>query len=438
MSRPLKWTAAPALIVVLVLALPAVAAARGIGGVVADVPTGGHPAHAVRHGVRSRVAALDYEGGPVLHSNRTHLIFWSPAGSGLSFPSGYATLMERFLRQVASASHEPSNVYGLTGQYTDTQGPAAYASSYGGAFTSRDPLPPSDCTEPATGPAGWSVCVTDADLQQELERVVGAQHLPRRSNDVYFLVLPEGLGTCTDASSTTCALGGSATGFCGYHSQTGDGLLYAVIPYNAVAGHCQSDNPRPNGTPADPAISTLSHEHNEMITDPETYNSWIDQNGQEDGDLCITDFGPALGGSGASAYNEAIAGGHYYLQEEWSNEDGACRARDESDPVSFTAPSRARSGRAVQLVARAGDPDGHILGYDWDFGDRSRGRHRVIRHAFHRAGSFRIVLRVTDSADNWTFFARTLRVLPAAARELHHRRRAHGAPAPAGHAGRRG
>ena len=82
-----------------------------------------------------------------------------------------------------------------------------------------------------------------------------------------------------------------------------DGLLYAVIPYNAVPGHCQSDNPRPNGSTADPTISTISHEHSEMVTDP-VGDAWIDSSGSEDGDLCLTSFGPAIGGSGASAWNE--------------------------------------------------------------------------------------------------------------------------------------
>ena len=53
------------------------------------------------------------------------------------------------------------------------------------------------------------------------------------------------------------------------------GLLYAVIPYNAVPGHCQSDNPRPNSSTADPALSTLSHEHIETVTDPDG-DAWTD------------------------------------------------------------------------------------------------------------------------------------------------------------------
>ena len=90
----------------------------------------------------------------MLHSNRTHVIFWEPAGSGLSFDPGYESLIETFLIDVAADSHRTTNVYGLSGQYRDSDGPAAYDSTYGGAVLANDPLPPNGCTEPPTGPPG--------------------------------------------------------------------------------------------------------------------------------------------------------------------------------------------------------------------------------------------------------------------------------------------
>lgn len=408
--------AAAAAVSLILAPAPALARVHRIVGLVPDVPTGGH----VHHAVAARMAALDYQGGPVLHWNRTHLVFWSPSQSGLSFDPGYMPLMEQFLAAVAADSHLATNVYGLSGQYSDNSGPAAYDSRYGGAVTVTDPLPPSQCSEPSTGPPGWNSCLTDAQLQQELERVVSADRLPRTANDVYFLVLPNGLGSCTDASSDSCALGGSTSGYCGYHSETQDGLIYAVIPYNAVPGHCQSANPRPNRSTADPALSTISHEQSEAITDPETYNSWIDPYGNENGDLCITAFGPNLGASSATAYNQVIDGHHYWLQDEWSNEDKGCRARDETDALAFAIPARVTAGHAVALAARASDPDGRIVAYDWSFGDGAGSHRRALTHVFGRAGSYRIVLRVTDSAGNWTFATRIVKVLPAAAREPRH------------------
>jgi len=113
---------------------------------------------------------LPYDGGPVLHSNRTHVIFWEPDGSGLSFEPGYRSLIDTFLSDVAADSHSPDNVYGLTGQYQDALGPAVYNSAYAGSVLDTDPLPPSRCVEPPlTGP-GWTVCLTDQQLQDALEQ----------------------------------------------------------------------------------------------------------------------------------------------------------------------------------------------------------------------------------------------------------------------------
>ncbi len=357
-------------------------------------------------------ANLPYGGGPVLHANRTHVIFWQPARSGLQFDPGYEGLVLTFLAQVAADSHRPTNVYGLSGQYRDSGGPAAYNSTYGGAVFDSAPLPPNGCAEPTpTGP-GWSVCLTDTQLEGEITRVAAAHRLPDGPDDIYFLLTPNGFGDCIDGGSTNCALGGSSGGYCGYHSTTGSGLLYAVIPYNAVPGHCQSDNPRPNSSTADPTISSLSHEHNETITDPEG-DAWIDASDNEDGDLCITQFGPRFGGAGAGAWDQVIDGGRYYVQEEWSNQAGSCQARVAADGISFTASGRAREGRPVSFAAHAHDAHGAIIGYDWFFGDGRAGHGHALSHIFRRPGSYRVVLRVVDSWDNYASSALVVRVARA-------------------------
>jgi hypothetical protein len=253
------------------------------------------------------------------------------------------------------------------------------------------------------------VCLSGRQLEDEVERVVFGDHLPTTDRDVYFLVTPKGLGSCEQSGPGSCALGGGAAGYCGYHSQTWDEILFAVIPYNAVPGHCQSGSPRPNRSTADPTMSTISHEHSEMVTDP-LGDAWIDVWGREDGDLCVGRFGPTLGGVGGAAWNEQIHGAHFYLQEEWSNEDGSCAARDESNSLWFSAPARARARARVRFTAHGRDPDGAVRAYTWFFGDRQLGHRRVLAHAFRRPGVYRVVLRMTDHSGNWTFYARTIRV----------------------------
>ena len=127
----MRWLAG---VVCAMLALaPAADAKKFFGGVVPDVGAGGR----VHAQPLAHAANLPYGGGPVLHSNRTHVIFWQPAGSGLSYEAGYMSTIDTFLADVAADSHKPTNPYGLSGQYTDSRGPAAYNSSFAGAIRAR-------------------------------------------------------------------------------------------------------------------------------------------------------------------------------------------------------------------------------------------------------------------------------------------------------------
>ncbi len=75
---------------------------------------------------------------------------------------------------------------------------------------------------------------------------------------------------------------------------------------------------------ADTTINTISHEHNESITDP-LGTAWLANDGNENGDLCAYGFGNALGGTeGVDAFNQQINGDNYDLQQEWSNADNGC------------------------------------------------------------------------------------------------------------------
>ena len=79
----------------------------------------------------------------------------------------------------------------------------------------------------------------------------------------------------------------------------------------------------PNNDDADATINVTSHEHNETITD-EQGNAWYDSAGNENGDKCAWNFGPALGSTAYGQYHQVIGSGKYYLQQEWSNHSSGC------------------------------------------------------------------------------------------------------------------
>src|SRR5207237_6267975 len=109
-----------------------------------------------------------------------------------------------------------------------------------------------------------------------------------------------------------------------------------------------------------------------MVIDSNGY-AGIDARGNEDGDLCLTSFGPGLSAPGATAWNETVHGGHFFLQEEWSNADSACEPRAKPDALSF-ASSRIRGrGRSLAFTAHGSQPGGRLVAFAWFFGDGRAG-----------------------------------------------------------------
>src|SRR5947209_13324347 len=343
------------------------------------------PAHAVRqtdrhghlHGVLPRPSVavrpfaaratasandLQWNGGSVMHTNRTHAVYWDPHGT---VPAGYQSAINGFLQNVASDSGTLTNVYAVATQYYDSSGNVGYGSSFGGALTDTDPYPANGCT--AT--AGRPTCLSDQQLQTELASYIAGHHLPTGLGDIYFILTPSSVMTCLDSS--TC----SSNYYCAYHGSfdsSGQTILYADDPY--PDGGCPlAQYPNGPGTDADEAISTLSHEHNETITDP-NLDAWYDAGGEEDGDKCESSYGPILGGSSGAGYDQAIAGGRYYIQEEWSNAISDCAARvsaGATPTASLNAsPSSATTGQSVTFDATGSSG---AAGYRISFGDGSSG-----------------------------------------------------------------
>jgi hypothetical protein len=275
------------------------------------VPAHGQPNAAAK--AAGTAGNLLYNGGPVMHTNQVYAIYWIP--SGYSVGSGYQSTIDGFFTNVAAASGSQSNVYYSDTQYYDTiNGNIAYSSSFGGAISDSDPYPRNGCRDHYT-----KVCLTDAQLQTEISRIVANGHYPTGTGTEYFLFTPENVGSCYGSS---CAY----SYFCAYHSNIGSGpsaILYANMPYAAYVPKACGSGESPNGNDADSTINVTSHEHNETITDP-LGTAWYDASGYEDGDKCAWNFGTPLGGSAGAEYNQSINGAHYYLQQEWSNSSSGC------------------------------------------------------------------------------------------------------------------
>jgi chitodextrinase len=377
---------------------------------------------------------LEYHGGPVMHSNATHVIYWDPEEE---FTATTKAVVNGFFTDVAHDSGLPGNVFGVDGQYTDHTGHAAYAATFAGPLTDSDKYPPSECTVPTEVDKGppYTHCLTDAQLRSELSAFIKEEALPRGSSQLYFLLLPHKVVTCFESTGEVC----SNNEFCAYHSlisgTSATAVIYADIPFSLLdteefkgfvhAKGCQADKNEqiqtPNGDTegtnsstrfADVAVKYISHEYSEAITDP-ALSAWFDEEGNENGDKCNSvpytkseeglpgfdkhAFIPTLGGSAAEGtlFNQSINGGHFYVQSEWDNPSLTCLMKPlELKSVGFSH-SAALVGAPVAFSGGAADPYGEAA-VTWSFGDGATASGPAPTHTYSSVGSRTVTMTATD------------------------------------------
>lgn len=299
---------------------------RGIVPVRTGAPTASSGLLDSRHGS----PPLTYHGGKVQHGTTLWVIFWNPAGYATSLSSGYKQLIKRYVEDVAADSGLKSNVFGILPEFYDikngVQTHVAYKVKFGGVILDTNAVPTSgNCANYTTiAGAATATCITDAQLGAEVEAVRSSRGLPNGLKHQYLVYTPAGFGSCFNQSGSQGCYDKSG-GYCAYHhfgSAVVKSTLYANEPYGDVTG-CNNGFSHPNNSPADPTISTTSHEVNETITDPNG-DAWYDAAGYENGDECAYVFGSPLGSTSSGDYNQKINGNKYFTQLEPSNKGQSC------------------------------------------------------------------------------------------------------------------
>ena len=354
--------------------------------------------------IQAPLVPMNYHGGPVLRQVNTYAIFWDP-GNEAPFPSSFESGVEQYLQDVANASGSPDNQYSVLAQYGDSSGPGTYAQKYGGAYIDTDPYPPdggaggcSPGQATPDPPAGYTYCLTDAQVQGELSNVIASNGWPVSTHAIYFVLLPAGIDECETNSAQADDNGCADSNFCSYHSFFGTGQppLYDVMPWADVPG-CQSGY-SPNGSggndPLDDQLTLMSHEQSETITDP-FGNAWWDANGEEVADRCLDpDWFGSLGGVLPDQYNELIDGDQYILQGNYSNDGETCRSRYMAH---FTAPQRPALDTNVQFNATGSTDPAAITSYRWSFGDGATTTGPTPTHIYTQDGNYTVTLTTTQA-----------------------------------------
>lgn len=344
------WLPATALLLCAAFASPALAATafhpRVRGGLGLVAPVAGPGKVRPNDVATGALIPVDYHGGPTMSGGVTvHTIFWAPAGYAFQGqPPGatgtYQGMIQQFFTDVA---HDSTGTSGATctagacddftvepqygsgtspGQIT----PGNYTISYSAATDSvsdTDPYPPQ--SQQCASAENIGTCVTDGQVQSEIDRVVQSTHgTPRGLTNLWFVFLPPNVDECVDPG--VCG----TNAFAGYHdvSDLGHGPTIYAVAIDPIVEGTFGPGSDPQGFPdAEATIDTAAHETNEAMSDPEGTAWWASEDGNEIGDQCEAggEQGAPLGfAADGSPFNQVINGHEYYFQDMWSNADNAC------------------------------------------------------------------------------------------------------------------
>ena len=425
------------------------------------------------------VSPLCYHNGSVLQGNETYVLTWDPNRDYWATTRQY---VEQFLSDVAADSGSFDSPFAVTPQYTmdDGQIHAENVSTYAGGcidygnntgdpsesgytcrFGANHPsgtgynYPANGCpvsgnnvwTGQPNGPISTSlneVCLTDAQIQTELQAMLPQMGLPggNASKDhiqlqpLVDVLLPPGIEVCLDSAGHLCSANSDAPSteaqFCSYHSQVeldnnpNDMVTYVVQPWTAQWGQgvgCDDPNAPNISLPVNQAtlaqdvgaklVSPLSQSNIAAIVDPDVANGWYGVGGTEiDDNGC----GPLAGGED----NVTINGNTYALQREFNNA-GAI----ETDPNALPCTGTVLLNPAfvVPGPVEAGDNllfDGSVTAstlmvhngaYQWNFGDGTSGTGPSVYHQYSTPGNYQVKLTVTDRGGNTATLTQTVQVL---------------------------
>jgi hypothetical protein len=188
-------------------------------------------------------------GNVVLHGAvGDYAIYWDPKDP-TEFTHEWVTNLDEFFRALGEARLDTP--FGMLAQYRDRSNAVKpFEALFKGSYSDTTKFPTGKCTDP-----NHTVCLTDAQLREQLQSFIAARGLPKGMDTVYYLLTPPGVSVCLDEAATRCSdytltLAEEQKGerksssytksFCSYHgainpdsASEGDAstILYATIPW---------------------------------------------------------------------------------------------------------------------------------------------------------------------------------------------------------------
>jgi hypothetical protein len=254
----------------------------------------------------------------------------------------------------------------------------------------------------------------DTGVEAIVDAALARNALPKNENAIYLVL------TSADVSE-----GAFCSGYCGWHTngqiQNAD-IKYAFLGDPGQCGSgCGVNSPSPNNNgSADSLVSTISHEVEESLTDPDL-DAWGDQNG-ENADKCAWTFGATYTTSNGSEANLRLDGHDYLIQENWDPSTGQCEIAAQGSGGGTMDAGVDDSGTSGGGDAAQNAPDASTVGSDASTGPDAGTSGLVVQvrtpspgTTFAPGGTLDIVASVTDDTSNvadavveWTYSGGTM------------------------------
>lgn len=147
--------------------------------------------------------------------------------------------------------------------------------------------------------------------------------------------------------------------------------------------------------------------------------SFTNQSTDSDGSVASSSWSFGDGGtSTATSPTHAYAnGGIYTVTLTVTDNNGAQSSishqvtiANRSPVAAFAAPDVVQIGENLAPANQSSDPEGHIASYEWTFGDGTGSTDANPAKTYGSAGTYEVVLKVTDDKGAWTFASKNVRV----------------------------
>ncbi len=152
-------------------------------------------------------------GNPIVSASRVYAIYWDPTDH---YHGDWQHVIDVFLQSMGAASGTLGNVFAVDAQYTDKANQHAVSkSTFQGAYTDTDSYPPSGCKDPQLldardlvgpevgknkrgEPLYSEVCLTNLQIQKELETFIAQHSLQKGMETIFYLLTPPAVTVCLD------------------------------------------------------------------------------------------------------------------------------------------------------------------------------------------------------------------------------------------------